>query len=110
MHVGEILDLFPDDAARARYCQDKAIQCRNEYFAGQRNVINSMLQLDTKSKRIRYRNYSEDARRKLAVIMWKTSSEARSIISDEQMYSRWAGMFSSSSFLSISNIGQIGHS
>jgi hypothetical protein len=95
LHFGEILDLLPDNQARALRCLQEAEKCRNGFFYGKQNTIDEMMSLPTRILRIRYGNYSKEARRKIAMKLWTSSTIAKELIGDEQMFARWAVMYAS---------------
>jgi hypothetical protein len=93
MHIGEMLDGLPNDEARAQYCKWKAEECRNRFFQGQQEMIDRIQNPTTKSGKIRYELFSQEQRKRIAMMLWQSSTTAKEILSDEHMFSRWAGMY-----------------
>jgi len=89
MHLGHRLDAMPDDLMRAQACRQMAAEARNRYMQGKAECQADIL-LSTLD---RYRNVSAEARKRIGERMWSTSTTAKEIASDEQMFSRWAIMY-----------------
>lgn len=90
MHLGHQLDQLPDDRARASRCRELAEGARNKYFQGQSETMADIL-LSSDS---RYVGVSPGARKRIGQQMWGSSTTAKDLASDEQMFSRWATMYS----------------
>ena len=95
MNLAEQIAALPDDFARAEFCLRAAEKLRAQFFAGKERTERLLLELPTPSYKIRYGRYPVPVRMKIAQQLWVASVDAKGIIADEQMLSRWASMYAS---------------
>ena len=87
---GAILNRCPNDVARRSLCLQWAGEARDAYYEGRRVAIEDMLL----SKDRRYRHMSVEVRMKIGEMKWSKSLTCKEIVDLEQMYGRWASMYS----------------
>lgn len=87
--IGDTLRWLPDNEARGDKCLEWAQAERDRYFQGQAETINDILRSDSRQ----YRHLDRIGREEAGRFRWQASPLAKSIASDEEMYSRWAVMF-----------------
>jgi hypothetical protein len=90
LHPGLILDALPDDAARAAQCRTWHVNARNKFFQGQAETISDVLL----SHEERYQDMGIQARTITAQRRWAGMTIAREFISEEEMFGRWAVIWS----------------
>lgn len=88
---GAILDKAPNDAHRYHLCVQWAEQARNDFYAGRRETIAAVVA----SRDGKYRQYPAEVRVAIGEQIWAKSAKAKDFIGLEQMYARWAVMYSS---------------
>jgi hypothetical protein len=88
-HPGEILDEMPDHRARAAYCLETAEGLRNAYYRGRRRFMaEAMSSTDATLK-----DAPESARKVIGQRRWSNTMQCKDLISQEQMWGRWATMY-----------------
>jgi hypothetical protein len=92
MGVLEDMALLRTDAEKAKYCQQRAEELRDLYYTKQRDSVDYVLT----SKSLQFRDYDQKARVLIGQRRWSESYKAKSILSDQQMFERWANMFNMS--------------
>lgn len=88
----QLLAACANDSERATLCMEWAEESRAEWFQGRKEAISDLLL----SRNERYRDYSPSARVAIAKQGWMNSPTAKSIVSDEQMFTRWADNYKGS--------------
>lgn len=80
---------LPDNKARAEWCLEKQRQANADWCQGRQEMIEYVLN----SKSLQFARFSPEQRRNIGILRWQTHALGRGLISDEQMFSRWAAMF-----------------
>lgn len=91
IHRGELLDACGSDSARARLCQSWAEQTRDSWFQGQRETIQDMIISHDR----RYQHMNRKTRMAIGEMKWGKSGISKDIAAAEQMYLRWAALYTS---------------
>jgi hypothetical protein len=53
-----------------------------------------------RSRSLQFRDYSDEAKRKIAMQIWKNSGTAKNLLGDEQMFFSWGQQYKAMSELS----------
>jgi hypothetical protein len=83
---GELLARAGSDRARSELCREWAEQARLRWFQGQRETVLDIV----RSKSIRYRHYSAQAREAIGRMQWVGCQEQVELAADEVLFTRWA--------------------
>jgi hypothetical protein len=89
-----LADLGEDSLAKALFCQAIAENYRRQWYAGQDATRATLAALPTKALRAQYGKFSAYDRKFIADRLWINSPREAELRGSEQMWSRWASMFS----------------
>lgn len=88
--AGEYFNMLSDDHQRFMFC--KAMMCyyRTLWYRGKAEQERLMIDLPTRTMRIRYKRYPYQSRKMIGTIKWVRSLQARDLADAEQRFCRWA--------------------
>src|SRR5258706_12555856 len=88
-----ILAVLPDNGARAHYCKQRAEELMTQYYQGQQEQIDRLVNGNSRSWRLRYGNYNKETLEILGMKMWSNSIRSQEILADQFMFLTWANLY-----------------
>jgi hypothetical protein len=88
--AGEYFNMLNDNVQRYEFCRAMMCYYRTMWYRGKAEQERIMIDLPTRSMRIRYKRQSYQARKLIGTIKWVRSLQARDIADAEQRFCRWA--------------------